>query len=163
MVDDRDAYDVLHVDPGAEPEAMAAAYRALARRFHPDGTTPSPERMVEINVAYDKIRTPERRAGYDRSRRPPVAVGPGIPDPAAPGPAARWAGPLARRIDARRVDSPVIDFGRYEGWQISELARHDPEYLRWLSRHSSGIRFRDAIAQYLPGDSCIGRRAGILY
>ncbi len=74
MVDDRDAYDVLHVDPGAEPEAMAAAYRALARRFHPDGTTPSPERMVEINVAYDKIRTPERRAGYDRSRRPPVAV-----------------------------------------------------------------------------------------
>ena len=89
--------------------------------------------------------------------------GSGRPGPAAPGPAARWAGPLARRIDARRVDSPVIDFGRYEGWQISELARHDPEYLRWLSRHSSGIRFRDAIAQYLPGDSCIGRRAGILY
>jgi curved DNA-binding protein CbpA len=158
MVDDRDAYDVLHVDPGAEPEAMAAAYRALARRFHPDGTTPSLERMIEVNVAYDKIRTPERRAGYDRSRRPPVAVGPGAPDPAA-----RWPGPLARRIDARRVDSPVIDFGRYEGWQIAELARHDPEYLRWLSRHSSGIRYRDAIARYLPGDGAIGRRAGIIY
>lgn len=158
MVDDRDPYEVLHVDPGARHEVISAAYRALARRFHPDGGTPSLGRMIEINVAYDKIRTPERRASYDQSRRSPIAVGPGMTAQAP-----RWTGPLGRRIGARQVDSPVVDFGRYAGWRIAELARHDPEYLRWLSRHSAGVRYRDAIAQCLPGDGTIGRRAGIIY
>jgi hypothetical protein len=42
-----------------------------------------------------------------------------------------------------------LDFGRYEGWTLRELARHDADYLRWLSRHSSGIRFRGPILRLL--------------
>jgi hypothetical protein len=44
----------------------------------------------------------------------------------------------------------VLDFGRYEGWSIADLARRDPDYLRWLRRHSSGIRFRREIDATLP-------------
>ena len=47
------------------------------------------------------------------------------------------------------VESAVIDFGRYAGWRLADLARTDPDYLRWLSRHSSGIRYRRQIADLL--------------
>ena len=53
----------------------------------------------------------------------------------------------------------ILDFGRYAGWCIGDLARHDPDYLRWLCRHSSGLRFRDAIMRVLPGEPDLGRRA----
>ena len=56
----------------------------------------------------------------------------------------------------------VIDFGRYAGWRIADLVRHDPDYLRWLSRHSSGVRFLEAIARHLPGDASIGRRSSFV-
>jgi uncharacterized protein (DUF3820 family) len=32
----------------------------------------------------------------------------------------------------------VLDFGRYEGWTIDQLARRDPDYLLWLARTSIG-------------------------
>jgi hypothetical protein len=42
-----------------------------------------------------------------------------------------------------------LDFGRYAGWSIRALAQKDPDYLRWLARHSSGIRFRSEIARII--------------
>ena len=39
----------------------------------------------------------------------------------------------------------VLGFGRYSGWSLRDLARQDPDYLLWLSRHSSGIRYRTEI------------------
>ncbi len=164
MSGERDAYDVLQVSAVAEQDVIVAAYRALARKYHPDGSTPSLPRMTEINAAYNEIRTPDRRARYDGRMRGLVAVGPGAPDATArDNPLGRWAGPLARRMSAREPDSAVIDFGRYEGWRVADLARHDPDYLRWLSRHSAGIRYRDEIARCLPGDTTVGRRAGAIY
>jgi hypothetical protein len=43
----------------------------------------------------------------------------------------------------------VLTFGRYAGWALRDLARHDPDYLLWLSRHSSGIRYRTEIYSIL--------------
>lgn len=148
---ERDAYAVLQVDPGADLEVIQAAYRALAKRYHPEGSDPDTARMAEINRAYDEVRTHERRANHDW-RRKLVAVGPGRPT------AAPHAGPLARRAEAEGGVNQVIDFGRYEGWTIAALARHDPEYLRWLSRHSTGLRYKKAIELALPGDPHVGRR-----
>jgi DnaJ domain len=65
-----DAYRVLQVDPSAEQEVIEAAYRRLARKYHPD-VNPGPDaagRMRELSNAYDAIRDPERRAEYDRAR-----------------------------------------------------------------------------------------------
>lgn len=163
MSAERDAYAVLQVHPEADLDVIQAAYRALARQYHPDGSTPDIDRMREVNGAYERIKTEAARREYDAQRRVGVAVGPGRPETRSN---ATWNPQPAGRPGAfRRAladDSPTLDFGRYEGWRISEIARHDPDYLRWLSRHSTGIRFRDVIARCLPGERDLGRRASIL-
>lgn len=146
-----DAYRVLQVDPSAEQVVIQAAYRVLARRFHPDGDEPDSRRMAELNRAYALLRDPESRRRYDmkrtmlRAQPIPVASGGGRVDAWTP-----------RRTHA---EPARLDFGRYSGWQVGDLARHDPDYLRWLSRHSSGIRFREAIARVLPREPDLTRRA----
>ena len=53
-----DAYKVLGIPPTATKDEVRAAYRALARRWHPDRFMPGPERdwanekMARINAAY---------------------------------------------------------------------------------------------------------------
>ena len=174
MSTERDAYAVLCVPSHATREEISRAYRALARRFHPDGASPDHARMAEINRAYDRLKTPAARARYDADRGGGVAVGPGRPAPATSWwpdttsptmSGGRVTGGLSTRMAARRAaaeDCTTIDFGRYAGWRLVDLARTDPDYLRWLSRHSSGIRYRDVIAQLLPADRDLGRRASVL-
>jgi curved DNA-binding protein CbpA len=68
---ERDPYRVLQVDPLAEPEVVDAAFRRLARKYHPD-VNPGPEAaelMGQIVAAYEILRDPGRRAAYDRSLR----------------------------------------------------------------------------------------------
>ncbi len=91
--------------------------------------------MREINAAYARIEG-EHRQG--RQSSPGVPVGPGKPAADAPFvppvPTKPSYGPLMGRVmAARRVDTPIIDFGRYAGWRIAEIAEIDPRYLRWLS------------------------------
>lgn len=55
-------------------------------------------------------------------------------------------------------DSSRLDFGHYAGRTIAALADEDPDYLRWLARHPSGVRYRAEIQRVLasavprPGD-----------
>lgn len=62
-----DPYSVLGVSPSATDEEIKQAYRALAKKYHPDNYQNSPladlasEKMKEINAAYDEIQT--RRKG----------------------------------------------------------------------------------------------------
>lgn len=53
-----DPHAVLGLPPGAKPDEVTAAYRVLAKRWHPDrGGGPEAERrMAEINSAYDLLR-----------------------------------------------------------------------------------------------------------
>ena len=171
MSTERDPYAVLQVSRHADAEVIKAAYRALARAFHPDGATPDLGRMTEVNRAYDHLKTPDARRRYDAGSGAGVPVGPGWPssgaswNAASPPPASPFhSQPLARRRMARAAQEPgaVIDFGRYAGWRIADLATVDPDYLRWLSRHSAGIRYRESIARSLPGDTELGRPANIL-
>lgn len=66
-----DCYQVLQVDPKAEPEVIQAAYRRLAAKYHPDVNKTAPEdaerRMKEINAAYAVLGDLEARAEYDES------------------------------------------------------------------------------------------------
>jgi hypothetical protein len=43
----------------------------------------------------------------------------------------------------------VLDFGHYAGHSIEDLANNDPDYLRWLERHPSGVRYRAEIHRVL--------------
>jgi hypothetical protein len=62
-------YQVLQVDPSADPEIIEVAYKRLAMKHHPDmgGGPEAQERMRQINAARDVLRDPARRAAYDRS------------------------------------------------------------------------------------------------
>ena len=57
-----DPYKVLGLSPGASDEEVKAAYRKLAKKYHPDlnpGNDRAAERMNEINAAYDQIKNPQ--------------------------------------------------------------------------------------------------------
>ena len=73
-----DLYDALQVSQRADAEVIEAAYRALARRYHPDRdqSAGATARMARINHAWDVLGQPESRAAYDRDRLapPPVAT-----------------------------------------------------------------------------------------
>ena len=67
---EKDLYAVLGVSPDATQEEIKKAYRALARRYHPDSGTEvaSAERFQEIQEAYRVLGDPVRRRAYDRRR-----------------------------------------------------------------------------------------------
>lgn len=67
-----DLYAELGVTAQAEAEVIRAAYRALARRYHPDlqqaGSVLAMARMARINHAYSVLSQPESRRAYDAGR-----------------------------------------------------------------------------------------------
>lgn len=67
---ERDPYRILQINRTASVEEIQAAYRRLARTYHPD-VNPSPgatERMSDINWAYDLLKDPLKRREYDAFR-----------------------------------------------------------------------------------------------
>lgn len=230
-----DAYKILQVDPEAEDEVIEAAYRRLARKYHPDVASgpDSAARMVAINQAWEQLRDPVRRAAVDRarardlgtaaraaaaethvrtsgspmpSRRPPADAGrhPGASRPESTAPAGSrnpppdWPIPgmrdpsdgedadLAHEAPAHETVSrdwtsgrsttgstydpstmrtaqgtgtagappgspsgSVLNFGRYAGWSLGEIARTDLEYLEWLDRMPIGRVYQPEIDRHL--------------
>jgi len=74
-----DYYVVLGIAEDASEETIRSAFRALARRFHPDvGEGSSPVEFQRAREAYDTLVDPERRRRYDRqlraSRAQPASV-----------------------------------------------------------------------------------------
>ena len=73
-----DPFSVLGVDAGVSEAELAAAYRALAKRWHPDHGG-DPARMAQLSEAYELARVRLRREA-SRRRRTEVRVG-RRPDP----------------------------------------------------------------------------------
>lgn len=151
---EKNLYKILQVDPEAEPDVIVAAYRALAAKLHPDRDVTGVDefRMKELNRAMSVLRDPERRRTYDQelAASSMTPMGPGAAG--GTGPARSGASHLADRMQSygsEGLSDTRLDFGRYEGWRLGDLLRHDPDYLRWLSRHSSGIRYRRTILKLL--------------
>ena len=65
----KNPYEVLGVSPNASEDEIKAAYRELARKYHPDNYVNSPlsdlaeEKMKEVNEAYDTIQKQRSGAG----------------------------------------------------------------------------------------------------
>jgi curved DNA-binding protein CbpA len=160
MTGERDYYKVLQVDPQADDDVITAAFRTLARRLHPDKdiTGVHEVRMAELNRAYTVLRDPSRRRQYDSERILEMrAMGPGMDAAASAarpgGLAARWNQAAARHDGSGPAggapEGTVLNFGRYAGMTLQQIAGRDTNYLRWLGRHSSGLRYRREIEQIL--------------
>lgn len=66
----KNPYTVLGVTENATDEEIRAAYRRLAKQYHPDLNPNDPTaaaKMNDVNVAYDQIKTAEKRAAYRAS------------------------------------------------------------------------------------------------
>ena len=65
-----DYYDVLGVPRSASSDEIKAAYRKLAKRFHPDANRDNPkaaeEKFKKISEAYEVLMDSEKRSNYDR-------------------------------------------------------------------------------------------------
>jgi len=173
-----DPYKVLQVDREAEDEVIQAAYRRLARKYHPDlaETTEAAARMAGINAAWELIGDPEARRAYDRSHTtstraphaprqrstpPPEVVsrdwtsgrstqGGGFDESMRAAEGFGAAGP-----PPGRPSGTVLNFGRYAGWSLGEVARHDIEYIEWLDRAPIGRNYRQEVDEILRAS---GRR-----
>ena len=65
----RDYYEVLGVDKNADDAALKKAYRALAKKYHPDvnpGDAEAEKKFKEASEAYAILSDPEKRRQYDQ-------------------------------------------------------------------------------------------------
>jgi len=145
---DNNLYRVLQVDPGANHLVIQAAYRVLARIFHPD-VEGDGEAMKAINHAWDILGDPRRRAAYDAElagRHPGSAHSSAATATAPP----RSQGSRENAEDHAgpppgHPSGPVMRFGRYQGWSLGEIARVDRPFLEWLRRVPAGRAIKDDI------------------
>ena len=64
----RDYYEVLGVDRSATDAQIKAAYRKLAKKYHPDlnpGDAEAEKKFKEANEAYEILSDPEKKQRYD--------------------------------------------------------------------------------------------------
>jgi len=157
----RTLYDVLMISPRADRELITVVYRHLAKRYHPD-KDPSPEaaaRMAQLNEAYAVLGDSGKRTRYDTQ----IGLGAGeVPEVlSGDGRAMRRGGvntTAATEGPYGEAGMPPpnpppsgepLTFGRYRGWTLNQVARHDRDYIEWLARTTMGRNYKRELDRIL--------------
>ena len=137
----RAAYDRSVRHPASPPPGAGASMPGGATPHRPAGpttqpsaprATPPPPETVSSEWTSGRSTT---GGGYDAATmRAPEGLGAAGPPPG-------------------NASGSVLNFGRYAGWSLGEIARVDIEYIEWLDRATIGRNFREEIDTIL-------RRAG---
>ncbi|MBI4464089.1 MAG: DnaJ domain-containing protein [Acidobacteria bacterium] len=106
-----DYYAILGVAPEASPEQVRAAYRRLAKQYHPDAGG-DPERFRVVQEAYARLSDPAQRQKHLYS---PTAAEPLIPSrPRQPEPfVASRASPFRRPEALEDLDRLFREFDEF--------------------------------------------------
>jgi curved DNA-binding protein CbpA len=131
--------------------ATASRGPAPAKRGNPRGDSPRADEATqpaEGGAKQAPPRPPEtvsrdwtsgrstHGGGFDASMRAPDGLGAAGPPPGRP-------------------SGSVLNFGRFSGWSLGEIARRDLEYIEWLDRTPIGRTYREEIDRILRAS---GRR-----
>jgi hypothetical protein len=154
-----DPHAVLGLDPGASPEEVQRAYRALAKRFHPDhaGETAG-DMMISINAAHDLLRDRLQEVRGDRGARAqaqPASRNDG-PPPAAPllrEVAGDWLPAAVRRVLARELLAALEP-----GEQVDEVV-----LTATGDSHDVQLAVTDRRLLWLRDDAIMGRVRSVRY
>lgn len=70
-MDFKDYYKILGVEPTADDKTIKAAYRKLARKYHPDVSKEkdAEEKFKDASEAYEALKSADKRAEYDDLRK----------------------------------------------------------------------------------------------
>jgi curved DNA-binding protein len=162
----------FHPDLAAGPEAaermvaINGAWEVLGdpvRRLEYDQQREQARNPSDPSEATGPAPAPSPRAGTSRPaapRRPVTGAGMPPPEPIS----GNWTSGRSnvgggydersmRRPDGHGAAGPppgrpsgsVVNFGRYSGWSLGEIAGRDLEYLEWLDRMTIGRPYRDEI------------------
>jgi curved DNA-binding protein CbpA len=112
------------------------------------GSSPTPARPASTPARPTPAPPPEvvsrdwtsgrssQGGGFDESMRAAEGLGAAGPPPGRP-------------------SGSLLNFGRYAGWSLGEVARHDIEYIEWLDRAPIGRNYRQELDDILRAS---GRR-----
>jgi curved DNA-binding protein CbpA len=154
---------------GAESAARMAALNAAWERIGEPAARAAYDR--ERNVAAAMARARPTAPEAETASRPAGSAAPtGAASPRPPETVSRdWTSgrstvgggydPSMRSADGTGAAGPppgspagsVLNFGRYAGWSLGEIARADLGYLEWLDRMPIGRSYRDEIDGLLRG------------
>jgi hypothetical protein len=146
-----DPLAVLGLAPDASPDEVHRAYRALAKRFHPDRAGANEgEMMISINAAYDLLRD-RLEEGHGAA---PTAVrhepGPALPDTIIAG---AWLAPNVRRVLARELLQALEP-----GEQVDDVVLTSTS-----DAHDVQLALTDRRLLWLRDDAIMGRVRSIRY
>ncbi len=153
-------YQLLMVDPGVDDDVLTVVYRRLVQRTNLayEDDARRRERLGVIEQAYAVLHDPDRRRRYDlrvagipeRDARPAAKE----PDAVIPVEPTREVVSIQPATKAVPVVSAgggarVLDFGRYAGLSLRQVALRDPDYLEWLRRTPGGRHLQSDISVVL--------------
>lgn len=110
----KDPYQILGVSKTASQDEIKNAYRALAKKYHPDlnpGNKEAENKFKDISHAYELVGTPEARAKYERGEFEQVP--PGFDGFAGFGKRGRPGGGGAGPFYYQTQEGPAGQAGRY--------------------------------------------------